>query len=328
MSEIGSTLKRELGADRVFDDDETLAAHRVDYWILAHLRRRQGRLGPPPARVVKPRSTAEVAQTIQLAQRHGTAVVPFGGGSGVVGGAVPPGGTIVLDTRAMNRLLELNEQSLYARAEAGMMGPAYEAEIGAKGYTTGHYPQSIALSTVGGWVATRAAGQFSTRYGNIEDLCLGLEAVRASGEVVRIASFPRTSIGPSLRELFLGSEGTLGVITEVTVRLHPRPEAVSAAVCAFDSIRGAVDTVIATIQLGIPVARIELLDDRHLDAIILQDPFKMGYESTKAIAMKLKGETPPASVDSGAVMVTRADLEKPDVIPLLYPDIQRYLTAK
>ena len=96
-----------------------------------------------------------------LAQRHGTPVVPFGGGSGVVGGAVPPGGTIVVDTRQMNRLLELSERSLYARAEAGMMGPAYEAALEAKGYTTGHYPQSIALSTVGGWVATRAAGQFS-----------------------------------------------------------------------------------------------------------------------------------------------------------------------
>jgi alkyldihydroxyacetonephosphate synthase len=224
MSEIGSALAKELGADRVAEDAETLAAHRVDFWILAHLRRKQGRLGPPPACVVKPRSTAEVAKTIQLAQRHGTAVVPFGGGSGVVGGAVPPGGTIVIDLRAMNRLLELNGHSLYARAEAGMMGPAYEAALEEKGYTTGHYPQSIALSTVGGWVATRAAGQFSTRYGNIEDLCLGLEAVRPSGEVVRLASFPRASSGPSLRELFLGSEGTLGVITEVTFRVHPLPE--------------------------------------------------------------------------------------------------------
>jgi len=250
MSEIGSALRKELGADRVFDDDETLAAHRVDYWILAHLRRKQGRLGPPPACVVKPRSTAEVAQTIQLAQRHGTAVVPFGGGSGVVGGAVPPGGTIVLDTRDMNRLLELNEQSLYARAEAGMMGPAYEAEIGAKGYTTGHYPQSIALSTVGGWVATRAAGQFSTRYGNIEDLCLGLEAVRASGEVVRIASFPRTSIGPSLRELFLGSEGTLGVITEVTFRMHPVPEARVSTSFGFPGMKEALEASRRVLRVG------------------------------------------------------------------------------
>jgi alkyldihydroxyacetonephosphate synthase len=250
MSEIGKVLAKELGADRVAEDAETIAAHRVDYWILAHLRRRQGRLGPPPACVVKPRSTAEVAKTIQLAQRHGTAVVPFGGGSGVVGGAVPPAGSVVVDLRAMNRLLELNEHSLYARAEAGMMGPAYESALEAKGFTTGHYPQSIALSTVGGWVATRAAGQFSTRYGNIEDLCLGLEAVRASGEIVRIAPFPRASIGPSLRELFLGSEGTLGIITEVTLRLHPLPETREATSFGFPGMKEALEASRRVLRAG------------------------------------------------------------------------------
>src|SRR5207245_4558695 len=130
----------------------------------------------------------------------------------------------VVDLRTMSRLRELNERSLYARAEAGMLGGAYEAALGARGYTTGHYPQSIDRSTVGGWVATRAAGQFSTRYGNIEDLCLGLEAVLPSGAVVRMEPVvPRASVGPNLRELFLGSEGTLGVVTEVTLRVHPLP---------------------------------------------------------------------------------------------------------
>src|SRR5206468_2655723 len=205
MTEIGATLARELGPDRVAEDAATLAAHRTDYWILAHLRARQGRLAGGPACVVRPHGTAEVARTIRLAQRHGVPVVAYGAGSGVVGGATPPAGALVVDLRAMNALLELNETALYARVQAGMMGDVYEATVGARGYTTGHYPQSIALSTVGGWVATRAAGQFSTRYGNIEDLCLGLEAVLPSGEVVRLAPVPRSSVGPSLRELFLGS---------------------------------------------------------------------------------------------------------------------------
>lgn len=224
MSDIGSLLAKELGVDRVAEDEASLAAHRVDYWILAHLRRRQGRLGPAPACVVRPRSTAEVATAVRVAQRQGVAMVPFGAGSGVVGGAVPPGGAVVIDLRGMAQLLELNERSLWARVQAGMMGDAYERALGERGYTTGHYPQSIAVSTVGGWVATRAAGQFSTRYGNIEDLCLALEVVRPSGEVVRVGSFPRASVGPSLRELFVGSEGTLGIVTEVTLRVHPRPE--------------------------------------------------------------------------------------------------------
>jgi alkyldihydroxyacetonephosphate synthase len=251
MSEIGDALARELGRDRVAEDAATLAAHRTDYWVLAHLRARQGRLAGGPACVVKPRSTAEVAAAVRLAARHGVAVVPYGAGSGVVGGATPPPGALVVDLTAMSRLLELNERALYARAEAGMLGGAYEAVLAARGYTTGHYPQSIDRSTVGGWVATRAAGQFSTRYGNIEDLCLGLEAVLASGAVVRLEPVvPRASVGPNLRELFLGSEGTLGVITEVTLRVHPQPEQRALASFAFPSMAAALDTVRRVLRVG------------------------------------------------------------------------------
>jgi alkyldihydroxyacetonephosphate synthase len=250
MTEIGQMLARELGADRVAEDAATIAAHRTDYWILAHLRARQGRLAGGPACVVRPQQTAEVAAAVRLAQRHGVPVVPYGAGSGVVGGATPPPGALVIDLTAMNALLELNETALYARAQAGMLGGAYEAAVGARGYTTGHYPQSIDRSTVGGWVATRAAGQFSTRYGNIEDLCLGLEAVLPSGEVVRLEPVPRASVGPSLRELFLGSEGTLGVVTEVVLRLHPVPEERVLASFAFPTIGAVLDTVRRVLRAG------------------------------------------------------------------------------
>jgi alkyldihydroxyacetonephosphate synthase len=250
MTAIGEALAREIGADRVSEESATLAAHRTDYWILAHLRARQGRVAGGPACVVMPRSAAEAAAAVRLAQRHGVAVVPYGAGSGVVGGATPPAGALVVDVRAMNRLLEVNETALYARVQAGMMGDAYEAAVGARGYTTGHYPQSIALSTVGGWVATRAAGQFSTRYGNIEDLCLGLEAVLPSGEVLRLEPIPRASVGPSLRELFLGSEGTLGIVTEVVLRLHPLPESRKLASFAFPSMRAALDVCRRVLRVG------------------------------------------------------------------------------
>jgi alkyldihydroxyacetonephosphate synthase len=250
MTEIGDALARELGADRVFEDAATLAAHRTDYWILAHLRARQGRLVGGPACVVRPRTTAEVAAVLRTAQRAGVPVVPWGAGSGVVGGATPPAGALVIDLSAMSRLLELNEQALYARAEAGMMGNAYEAALGARGYSSGHFPQSIALSTVGGWVATRAAGQFSTRYGNIEDLCLALEAVLPSGDVVRTPLVPRAAAGPSLRELFLGSEGTLGIVTEVALRVHPLPEERRLASFAFPTMAAALDRVRRVLRAG------------------------------------------------------------------------------
>ena len=173
MSQIGDALRREVGDDRVSEDAAALEAHRTDYWILAHLRARQGRLGEPPACIVRPRATAEVAAAVRTAQRHGVAIVPYGGGSGVLGGAVPPAGSVVVDLRAMNALLELDETSLLARAQAGMMGGDHDRALNARGYTSGHYPQSIERATLGGLVATRSAGQFSTKYGNIEDLLLG-----------------------------------------------------------------------------------------------------------------------------------------------------------
>ena len=260
MSEIGQTLVRELGADRVAEDAATLAAHRTDYWILAHLRARQGRLAGGPACVVRPRSTAEVAAAVRAAQRLGVAIVPYGAGSGVVGGATPPDRSLVIDLSAMNALLEVHDTALYARAQGGMLGGAYEAAVRARGYTGGHYPQSIDRSTVGGWVATRAAGQFSTRYGNIEDLCLGLEAVLPSGEVVRTALVPRASAGPSVREIFLGSEGTLGVITEVTLRLHPLPERRELASFAFPTFHDGLEAMRRIVRVGWRPAVLRLYD--------------------------------------------------------------------
>jgi alkyldihydroxyacetonephosphate synthase len=210
--------------------------------------------------VVRPRTTDEVATVVRVAQRLGVAIVPWGAGSGVVGGATSPDGALVVDTRAMDRLVALNETALWARVEAGMMGDVYERTVTARGYTTGHYPQSIARSTVGGWVATRAAGQFSTRYGNIEDLCVGLEAVLPSGQVVRLDPVPRASTGPSLRELFLGSEGTLGIVTEVTLRLHPLPADRQLASFAFESMAAGLETIRRTVRVGWRPAVVRLYD--------------------------------------------------------------------
>jgi alkyldihydroxyacetonephosphate synthase len=260
MSEIGDALRRALEADRVLDDPAALEAHRLDYWILAHLRARQGRLGGGPACVVRPQTTAEVATAVREAQRHKVAVVPYGGGSGVLGGAVPPPGALVIDLGAMDRLLDLDETSLLARAEAGMMGGDYERAVTARGYTTGHYPQSIERATLGGLVATRSAGQFSTKYGNIEDLLLGLEVVLPSAETVRLSPVPRASTGPSLRELFLGSEGALGIVTEVTLRVFPLPELRALASLACSSMATGLDMIRRVLRAGWRPAVLRLYD--------------------------------------------------------------------
>jgi len=305
MSEIGDALTRALGPDRVAEDAATLEAHRTDYWILAQLRARQGRLGGGPAAVVRPRTAAEVATTLRLAQRHGVAVVPYGAGSGVVGGATPPTASLVVDLTAMNAVLEVNEKALYARVQAGMLGGAYEAAVRARGYTTGNYPQSIDRSTVGGWVATRAAGQFSTRYGNIEDLCFGLEAVLPSGEIVRLEPMPRASVGPSLRELFLGSEGTLGIITEVVFRLHPIPESQKLASFAFPTMSAALDTVRRVLRVGWRPAVLRAYDqletarhfaqwapaDRCLLVVVSEGPATL-VEAEMAACVREAGDAP------------------------------------
>jgi len=259
MIDVARALARELGADRVSDDAAALDAHRKDYWVLAHLRARQGKL-PGPACVVTPHSTEEVALAVRVAQRHGVPIVPFGAGSGVVGGATPPANAVVIDTRAMRRVLELNETALWARVQAGMMGHTYDEAMRARGYTSGHYPQSIALSTVGGWVATRAAGQFSTKYGNIEDLLLALEVVLPSGRVARTKNVPRAAAGPSLREVFLGSEGTLGIVTEVTLRLHPLPERRALSTWAFATVQEGLEAIRRVTRVGWRPAVVRLYD--------------------------------------------------------------------
>ena len=175
--------------------------------------------------------------------RTGTAVIPYGLGSGVCGAVVAGRDQVVIDMSRMARMVEINDTSLTATVEAGMRGSDFEASLEARGLTMGHFPQSIELSTVGGWCATRAAGQFSTLYGNIEDMLLGCEFVIPGGEVLRLPAVPRASTGPDLKQLLLGSEGTLGIFTELVLRVLPLAEATRGQCFAFSSLGGAIEAL-------------------------------------------------------------------------------------
>ncbi len=243
-------LSQRLGPDAVRWDAETLAEHRRDSWALAVLRELRGTLTARPLCVVSPTRIEQIAALLAYANEQRLPVVPFGAGSGVCGAVLPADGTIVVDLRRMNRIVELNETDLLVRVQAGMMGNSFEAALNDAGYSMGHFPQSIDLSTVGGWVATRAAGQYSTRYGSIEDMLLALEAVLPSGEVLRTHVGPRSATGPDLRQLFLGSEGTLGVVTELTLRIFPRPEGSVAQSFRFVSMRAGLEAIRHIVRAG------------------------------------------------------------------------------
>jgi D-lactate dehydrogenase (cytochrome) len=219
-----------------------------------------------PDVVVFPLSTDEVSAVMAVAATHRAAVVPFGIGSALEGHVNAIAGGISVDMSRMNRILRVSVDDLDATVEAGVTHRQLNKELASSGVQFWVDPGADA--TLGGMAATRASGTTAVRYGTMREVVLGLTVVLADGRAIRTGGRARkSSAGYDLTRLFVGSEGTLGVITEVTVRLNGFPEAVSAAVCGFASMEGAVRTVITTIQLGIPVARIELLDEVQLDAV-------------------------------------------------------------
>ena len=271
-------LRAACGEDGVRTSAFERVAHATGRSLPDLLRLRRGELEAFPEAVLYPAEEGAVAAVLRIAADANLAVVPFGGGSSVVGGVMPrcaPGqaGALALDTTRLDRLVRFDPVSRTATFQAGIDGPALEAALAARGATLGHFPQSFEHSTLGGWIATRSAGQQSDGYGAIEDLLVCLRVVTPAG-VIRTIEVPRAASGPDVNELVLGSEGTFGVVVEATVRVHPRAERADERGMLFRSFADGVAAVRALRRAGLGVAMARLSDagETELSLLLRHDP--------------------------------------------------------
>ena len=253
---------------------------------------------PPPAAVVFAESTTDVADAVRLAAGHDVPVIPFGIGSSLEGHLLAVQGGISIDVSRMNRVLAIHAEDLTVTVQPGVTRKQVNEEIKSTGLFFPIDPGADA--TLGGMSATRASGTNAVRYGTMRENVLALEVVTAAGEVIRTGTRAKKSAaGYDLTRLFVGSEGTLGVITEVTLRIYPLPEAISAAVCSFPSIEAAVRTTIAVIQLGVPIARVELID--HNTVRMVNSHSKLSLREQPMLLMEFHGS--PSGVSEQAQTV-------------------------
>ena len=260
-----AALATVVGADSVTVADADRLLRAGGKSTLDLLRRKQAGEQDAPDGVVAPASDDEVAGVLAVCAERGIAVVPFGGGTSVVGGLDPVRGpfraAISLDLARFDRLEELDTVDGVAQLGAGLTGPAAEALLAAEGYELGHYPQSFRYATIGGFAATRSSGQDSAGYGRFDDMVVGLRVVTPRGVMVLGRPGPKDAAGPDLRQLFLGSEGTFGVITSVRLRVHPVPEATLHEAWQFPDFAAGAAALRAVQQRGAGPTVVRLSDE-------------------------------------------------------------------
>lgn len=253
---------------------------------------------PPPAAVVFAEQTQDVADAVAQAGQYAVPVIPFGVGSSLEGHLLAVQGGISIDVSRMNKVLAVNPEDLTVTVQPGVTRKQLNEEIKSTGLFFPIDPGADA--SLGGMTATRASGTNAVRYGTMRENVLALEVVTASGEVIRTGTrAKKSSAGYDLTRLFVGSEGTLGVVTEITLRIYPLPEAISAAVCSFPSIEAAVRTTIQVIQLGVPIARVELID--HNTVRMVNAHSKLSLREEPMLLMEFHGS--PTGVKEQAELV-------------------------
>lgn len=276
-----------------FDERLGYARDRLPFAVF---RERAGSVaGVVPRLIVRPANQDEIVRVVRLAKQRNVPLIPYGNGSGVLGGAIPLGGEIMVDLRRLDKIISINPTDAVATVQAGMNGAEFERELNAAGYTCGHLPQSIEISTVGGWLACRGGGQASSRYGKIEDIVVGLKAVMPDGELLEVRPVARRAVGPSIRDLIIGSEGTLGIITEATLRIWKKPEVERGVVLAFPSLQAAWDCARLIMQAELRPTIVRLYDRLESDERTKDIPL---FKTKPFLAMlAFSGSEPMVSVE-------------------------------
>ena len=260
-------LRNIAGEKNVSTRTHDRAVHSLGKSYLDLIRIRRGEIPHPTDVVVYPAAEAGIGALLELARERDWIVIPFGGGTSVVGGVEPPPDTrpvLTIDLRELNRVLEIDTESRLATIQCGIFGPELERQLNAVGYTLGHFPQSFEFSTLGGWIATRSAGQHSTKYGKIENIVCSLRVITPTG-AVETPQVPAAAAGPDLVQVLIGSEGTLGIISRATVRLQPLPTHRKFASFLFHTFEEGTLAVRQLLQMGLRPSVLRLSDEEETE---------------------------------------------------------------
>ncbi len=260
-------LEDIVGASNVSVKETDRAAYSRDLWPQGQIWMMHLDIPHPPDAVVWVESEEQIIGLLKLANEEKFPVIPFAAGSGVCGGALPLAGGVVMDIKKMARIIEINDKTLTVTAEAGIIGQHLEMELNRKGYTMGHFPSSIYCSALGGYLAARSAGQLSAKYGKIEDMVMGMRIVLPDGSKAQTISSPRSAAGPNWAQVIIGSEGTLGVITQATMRIYPYPESRRYSSFIFHGVHDALESIREIMRAGVVPAAVRLYDE--LDTILI-----------------------------------------------------------
>lgn len=282
-------LAELIGPECVSRQADDLDFHGYDVWPAAAKWKLQGKHPTRPEVVVRPVNNAQVSQVLAWASRRGVAVTPWGLGSSVTGAPLPLHGGISLDLSGLRKILAFDEHNLMVKVQAGLLGIELERELNQRGYTLNHSPQSLDRSSVGGWVSTRAMGQFSSRYGGIEDLVVAFSVILADGSQAATTFAPRAAVGPDLRHIWMGAEGTLGVVVDVTLKIFPQAARRIYEAVAFERVESGVEVMRQIMRQGLKPFLVRFYDPDEAHHAMKDRSFSdcamfLGFEGLPAVA--------------------------------------------